>query len=105
MIHFVYLGALLFSLAGMVVLDRRYSLAFFRDFRAASIALLTGILVFVIWDFLGIGLGIFYSGHSNLTTGWYLAPEFPVEELLFLAFLCYFTLIVYRLGDKAWSRT
>lgn len=105
MMQFTYIGALLFSLAGMVVLDRRYALAFFREVRATAIALLTGILVFVIWDILGISLGIFYSGHSAYMTGWYLAPEFPVEELLFLTFLCYFTLIVYRLADKVWSRT
>lgn len=105
MTQFVYIGALLFSLAGMVAVDKRYSLAFFRDVRASLIAILTGLLVFVVWDFLGIGLGIFFSGHSVYMTGWYLAPEFPVEELFFLIFLCYFTLIIYLLGEKIWPRT
>lgn len=103
--QFTYLGILFFCIIGMVVLDRQYSLALFRDVRATVLTLIVAVAVFVVWDALGIGLGIFFSGQSEYMTGWYLAPEVPVEELFFLAFLSYFTLIVYLLGEKLWPRT
>ncbi len=103
--QFAYLAGLVISLTGMVVLDWRYTLAWFFDARATFLTLLAGVLVFVAWDILGIGLGIFYSGQSAYMTGWYIGPEFPVEELFFLTFLCYFTLILFRIGGKLWPRT
>lgn len=103
--QFVYLAALLISLTGMVVIDWRYRLAYFVDRRATLLTVLVGVLVFVVWDVLGITLGIFFSGESIYMSGVYLAPEFPIEELFFLTFLCYFTLILYRVGGKVWLRT
>lgn len=103
--QFLYMAALLFSSFGMVVLDHKYKLAFFHDWRRTSLVLLIGLVVFFVWDLAGIYLGIFFSGHSDYMSGWYLLPELPVEEVLFLLFLCYFTLIVYRLGEKRWQRT
>lgn len=85
----LYLLALLVSLTGMVVLDRRYTLFFWRDARAATIVLVVGIAFFFAWDLAGIGLGIFFRGETELMTGVLLAPELPLEELFFLALLCY----------------
>ena len=103
--QFVYLAALLISLTGMVVIDWRYRLAYFVDRRATLLTVLVGVLVFVVWDVLGITLGIFFSGESIYMSGVYLAPEFPIEELFFLTFLCYFTLVMYRFGETQWPRT
>lgn len=105
MSRYLYLSLLLVSSAGMVVLDWKYSLAFFRDARHTTKILLIAVVLFLVWDALGIMLGIFYSGASPYMLGWYLAPELPVEELCFLTFLCYFTLIAYLLGDRLWRRT
>lgn len=102
---FLYLGAILFSTFGMLTLDRRYRLAFFKDWKRTLIAVLTGLVVFIVWDVFGISFGIFFDGNSPLTTGIMLAPEFPLEELFFLFFLCYFSLIVYRLVGRVWQRT
>ena len=88
----LYLAALLVSLAGMVVLDVRYRLFFARDGRRASIVLVAGVLFFLAWDLAGIGLGIFFRGGSALVTGVVLAPELPLEEVFFLALLCYATM-------------
>lgn len=96
----LYLGAILFSTFGMAMLDRRFGLAFWKDARRAAIAIAVGVGLFIVWDIFGIALGIFFSGHSAFMSGIYLAPEFPIEELFFLIFLCYFTLIVYRLAEK-----
>ncbi len=103
--QFAYLSALLFSIAGMVTLDYRYKLALFTNTRATILTVLTSVGVFVLWDATGIGLGIFFSGKSQYMSGLYLAPEFPIEELFFLTFLCYFALIIYRLGGTVWQRT
>ncbi len=97
---YLYLASILFSMAGMVILDWRYRLAFWHNPRRATITVLAGFLLFVIWDIFGISLGIFFSGHSTYMSGIYLAPEFPIEEVFFLLFLCYFTLISYRLLEK-----
>ncbi|MEY4397903.1 MAG: hypothetical protein RLZ53_479 [Actinomycetota bacterium] len=91
---FVYLGLLLISLVGLVTLDIRFKLAFAKNPKAAAVAIGVPYLLFVIWDFSGIASGIFFKGESNLLTGLMIAEEFPIEELFFLALLCYSTLIV-----------
>lgn len=91
----LYLAALLVSLTGMVALDCRFTLFFWRDARRASITLITGVLFFLVWDLAGIGLGIFFRGETDFMTGLVLAPELPLEELFFLTLLCYLTMNVY----------
>lgn len=103
--HFLYLGALLFSFAGMITLDWRHKLALFYDIRRTLLTVGVGVTVFILWDIFGIALGIFFSGQSQYMSGLYLGPEFPVEELLFLTFLCYFTLVMYRLLETRWQHT
>ncbi len=97
---FVYLGLLLISLAGLAALDFRFKLAFAKNPKAASIAIGAPYLLFVIWDFTGIASGIFFKGKSDLLTGLMVAKDFPVEELFFLALLCYCTLIVATWFDR-----
>jgi lycopene cyclase domain-containing protein len=88
----LYLLALLVSITGMVVLDRRFQLFFFRDARRASIVLTAGLVFFVCWDLAGIGLGIFFRGETSFMTGLVLAPELPLEEIFFLTLLCYLSM-------------
>ncbi|MGD8193703.1 lycopene cyclase domain-containing protein [Herbiconiux sp. P18] len=92
----LYLVALLVSLTGMVVLDRRFGLFFFDRPGRAAVVLVTGVLFFVVWDLLGIGLGIFFRGETSFMTGLQLAPELPLEEIFFLTLLCYLTMNVFR---------
>ena len=92
---FLYLGALLVSLAGMVVLDLRFRLFFAIAPVRAAIVLALGIAFFVVWDLAGIGAGIFFRGNPGLLTGVQVAPELPLEELFFLALLCYLTMNLY----------
>jgi len=89
MLGFAYLLALLVSLTGMVVLDRRFGLFFWRAPRAAAVVLAAGVLFFLAWDLIGISAGIFYRGETAFMTGLQVAPELPVEEVFFLTFLCY----------------
>ena len=91
----VYLGALLVSLAGMVVLDLRFRLFFAVAPVRAAIVLTLGVAFFVAWDLAGIGAGVFFRGDPGLLTGVLIAPELPLEEVFFLALLCYLTMNVY----------
>jgi lycopene cyclase domain-containing protein len=95
--NLLYLGALLVSLAGMVVLDVRFRLFFAVAPLRAGIVMVAGIAFFLIWDLAGIGAGVFFRGNPRLLTGVQLAPELPLEELFFLALLCYTTMNLYGL--------
>ena len=89
-----YLACLLLSLGAMVLLDARFRLVFWRDARRAAIVLGAGLLFFLAWDAAGIALGVFARGGSPFLTGVDLAPELPLEEVFFLLFLCYLTLVL-----------
>lgn len=101
---FLYLAALLVSLTGMVVLDRRFGLFFWRDARRAAVVLVAGVLFFLVWDLAGVGLGIFFRGETEFMTGVQVAPEVPLEEVFFLTLLCYLTMNVYAALERPRTR-
>ena len=101
-----YLAALLLSIAGMVVIDARWRLVMWRDARRGAITLAIGLVAFLAWDAAGIGLGIFLRGDGRWSTGLELAPHMPVEEPVFLLFLCYLALVAVagtRRLIRAWQ--
>jgi lycopene cyclase domain-containing protein len=100
----LYLAALLVALFGMVMLDRRFRLFFWRDARRAAIVLAVGILFFLVWDFVGVGLGVFFRGETSFMTGLQIAPEIPLEEVFFLALLCYLTMNAYSAASTLLER-
>lgn len=91
---FAYLGCLLTACAALLLLDRRFALVFWRDARRSGVVLSIGLVFFLAWDALGIVSGVFARGRSPFMTGVELAPELPLEEPVFLAFLCYLTLVL-----------
>lgn len=97
----LYLAALLVSLGGMVMLDLRYRLALWRDPRRALLVLAVAISFFLIWDVAAIASGHYRAGQSEAMTGIMLAPELPLEELVFITFLCYLTLVLHGLVAAA----
>ena len=96
----LYLAALLVSLGGMVVLDRRWKLFFFDSPGRAAVVLVAGVVFFLVWDLFGIGLGIFFRGETAFMTGILIAPELPLEEVFFLTLLCYLTMNAFRGAQK-----
>ncbi|MCC2320745.1 lycopene cyclase domain-containing protein [Cellulomonas xiejunii] len=100
----MYLGALLLSLGGLAVLDRRFRLAFWHDARRSAWTVGLGVLGFLLWDLAGLALGIFARGDSPHMTGLLLAPELPVEEAFFLALLTYTGLLAWRWFDVSSAR-
>jgi len=96
----LYLGALLVSAAGVAVLDARFRLALWDRPGRTAIAVLVGTVFFVAWDAVGIAAGVFVKGSSPLLLGIDLAPHLPVEEPVFLAFLCYLALVVHAAARR-----
>lgn len=99
----IYLLVLSALLGCMALLDRRFRLVFWHDARQAALTTAIGLAFFLLWDLAGIGLGIFVRAENALMTGIVLAPELPLEEVFFLAFLCYQTLVLYALLRR-WFR-
>ena len=95
-----YLLVLLLSLVGLYLLDRTHKLAFTVDAKRSLLSMVPAYLVFLIWDIAGIATGIFFRGQNTLLTGIQVFPEFPIEELFFLALLCYSALIVFTWVQK-----
>jgi len=95
-----YLAALLASIAGIAALDARWRLVLWRDARRGAIALAAGLALFLLWDLAGIGLGIFLRGDERWSTGVEIAPHLPIEEPVFLLFLCYLALVAVMGGRR-----
>jgi len=104
-VSLAYAGALLVSIAGLAVLDRRFGLVLFSGPGAArrgAAAIAVGVAFFVLWDLVGIGLGVFFRGATRYLSGVLVAPELPVEELGFLTLLSYLTLLAYVASARWW---
>jgi lycopene cyclase domain-containing protein len=100
-VQWLYLIGLLVGIGGLLTVDHRWKLAFWRDAKRTSLTVIVAVLIFNVWDFFGIFLGIFYHGGSPYSLPFRLAPEFPIEEIVFLFLLSYCTLILYH-GVQAW---
>ena len=94
MTGFASLAGLLAVIGCMMLIDARWRLVFWRAPAAAAITVALGVAFFLAWDAAGILLGVFFRGRSEIVTGIELAPELPLEEPVFLAFLCYLTLVL-----------
>lgn len=93
----VYLFALLIPTFCMGLLDRRFGLALWRAPCRTLLVVALGIGYFLLWDLAAIAAGHYGMGTSALMTGILLAPELPLEELVFITFLCYLTLVLWGL--------
>lgn len=99
-----YLAVLGTVLGCMVLVDRRWRLFFWADARRATVVFVVGYLLFLAWDLAALELALYERGASSLMTGIEVAPDLPVEELLFIAFLPYLTMVLHGLGVRASER-
>jgi lycopene cyclase domain-containing protein len=104
MIPGLYLVALLVPMLCMALLDRRFRLVLWCAPRRALLTLGIGVAFFLVWDLAAIAAGHYGAGQSSAMTGLMLAPELPVEELVFVTFLCYTTLVLRGLLATAQAR-
>jgi lycopene cyclase domain-containing protein len=91
----IYLLAILVSAAGIAVIDARFRLAAWRAPLRTALAVAAGVVFFLAWDAVGIATGVFLKGDSPAFTGIDIAPQLPLEELFFLTFLSYLSLVVW----------
>jgi len=101
----LYLLLLVAAIACMVLVDRRWRLAFWCDARRAAIVLTAGVVTLLLADIIGIALGVFSRASTWAMTGVLLGPELPLEEPVFLAFLTYLTMNLLALGDRIRTRS
>lgn len=102
---FLYLLILCVAISCLMLIDARWKLAWFHDYRRTLLTIIISVTLFLIWDIFGIKLGIFFEGNSRYITQLFIVPHVPIEELFFLTLLSYNALIIYRLGEKKWQRT
>jgi lycopene cyclase domain-containing protein len=95
-----YLLALTVSVLGLVGIDQRHKIAFFKDARRAALTLLCAVPFFLLWDLTGIWFGVFFEQNHSLLVGLDLLPNLPIEEPVFLFLLCYTLLITYLLAER-----
>jgi lycopene cyclase domain-containing protein len=93
----LYLAAILGSTLCMGLVDRRWRLFLFARWRPALAVVACGVVFFLCWDVVAIGLGIYQRGDSPGMTGVEVADELPIEEIFFVVFLCYITMVLHRL--------
>ncbi|SIR46725.1 lycopene cyclase domain-containing protein [Microbacterium sp. RURRCA19A] len=100
----LYLGAILFSLAGMIAVDLKFGLALRRAPGRTALAVGLGTVFFLAWDAVGILSGVFVKGHSPLFVGIDLAPHLPLEEVFFLLFLSYLAVVLWTVFERRQAR-
>lgn len=89
----IYAACLAVSTVCMVILDWRFRLAFWAAPRRTALVVAAGLVFFLLWDLVGIALGVFRHLDSEFASGILVAPQLPLEELMFLVFLCYLTTV------------
>src|SRR4051794_22485311 len=93
----LYLLAIVVSTACMAAVDHRWRLCLFRHPGRTALVVAAGIGYFLTWDLLAIGLDIYRRGESSGMTGIEVVADLPLEEVFFVLFLCYLTLVVHAL--------
>ena len=96
------MGILLFSLLGLGFADFRHKLVFFYRPKNALRIYLAFLGFFLAWDIVGIASGVFSTNTEFVSGLFFLTPNMPLEEILFLSLFFYNTAIVWRL---VWQRT
>ena len=104
----LYLLAIVGSTACMGLVDRRWRLFLF-DRPGQALALVgAAVAFFLTWDLAAIALGVYERGDSPAMTGIEVAEELPIEEIFFVIFFGYLTMVLHRLFARvalpAWER-
>jgi lycopene cyclase domain-containing protein len=93
----LYLLAIIGSTLCMGLVDHRWRLFLFARPGRAALVVAAGVVFFLAWDLVAIGLDIYRRGESPAMTGIELLPDLPLEEVFFVVFLCYLTMVLHGL--------
>jgi len=99
-VSLAYLGAILLAALGTGAIDARWRLALFRDARRALLAVVLTAAVMLAFDLTAIATGNFRLGASPWMTGVEVLPHLPIEELAFLLFLAYVSLVAFAGAER-----
>lgn len=94
---YLYLLCGLVSLAGMLLLDLRWRLFLFADARRAVPVLVLGAALLLLVDLVAIRHDFYRRGEGRFLSGLEIAPHLPVEEVVFVIFLCQLTMVLHGL--------
>ncbi len=97
MTHFLYLVTLLIAIGCMALVDRRWHLVVWADPGRAAVVLAIAMGLFLAWDLTALHLGFYRRGESPVMTGVQVVRGLPLEEVFFVFFLCYLSLVLHRL--------
>jgi lycopene cyclase domain-containing protein len=100
MMQLAYLATLVLGAGCMALMDHRWRLVLWADVRRALIVIGVGLVLFLAWDVAALRLGLYHRGESAGMTGVEVAPDLPLEEIFFILFLCYLTLVLHRLVHR-----
>ena len=100
----VYPAVLVLSCAGMLVVDHRWKVAWFDRPSATALGIASCMTLLLTWDVLGVRSGVFFRGATDYMTGLTVAPEIPVEEIVFLYFLSHLALVCALVGARIGQR-
>lgn len=95
-----YLGAIALAALGVGAIDARWRIALFHDARRALVAVGATAAVMVLLDLAAIATGNFRLGESPWMTGLEVLPHLPIEELAFLLFLAYVSLVAFGGAER-----
>src|ERR1044071_10103199 len=95
---YYYLATLVIAFCGVLLADRHFKLLTFKN-RKRIIA--AAVCFFLAWDIIGLALKVFATNQHWVSGLHFGTPNLPIEEVLFLAFLSYITLVLWRL---VWQR-
>jgi lycopene cyclase domain-containing protein len=103
MMHLSYLTTLLLALGCVGLVDRRWRLVLWCDGRRGAAVLASGVVFFLAWDVVAVRQGFYRRGGDEVMTGLQVAADVPVEEVFFVAFLCYVTVVLHTLVHRLLS--
>ena len=102
-VSFLYLTALLVSIAGLTTLDFKFKLAIGKNLGYLCFILIPTVF-FLVWDIAGINNGIFFRGGAEHILGVQVYEEMPIEEIFFLILLSYSALLLLKASMRLSTR-
>jgi lycopene cyclase domain-containing protein len=103
----LYLAAIVVSGLCVGLLDHRWRLFLFARSGRGRLALLVvavGAAFFLVWDLVAIAHGMYERGDSPGMTGIEVADELPLEEVFFVVFFAYVTMVAHGAATVALVR-
>ncbi|MGO1972153.1 MAG: lycopene cyclase domain-containing protein [Propionibacteriaceae bacterium] len=97
MTGYLYLLCGLVSLAGMILLDLRWRLFLFADARRGIPVLVVGAGLLLLVDLVAIRHDFYRRGEGPFLSGVEIVPHLPIEEIVFVVFLCQLTMVLHAL--------